>query len=174
MYMYMYVYVYVYIYIHRCVYIYIYMYVCMYVCMYIHIYVCIYIYIYVCMCVCIYIYIYIYIYIHTSNKTILSIHNEQKQQNNTYTHNTQQKVAGRDSGRGPGDLFWHWSQKGEVLRRGVGTLRYLLPPNASVQGQPDGLTIHTQKWFLGAGFLGAPPISLSWSILRPTSHSSRY
>ena len=25
--------------------------------------------------------------------------------------------------------------------------------------QPDGLTIHTQKWFLGAGFLGAPPIS---------------
>ena len=31
----------------------------------------------------------------------------------------------------------------------------------SVQLQPDGLTIHTDKWFLGAGFLGAPPISLN-------------
>ena len=52
------------------------------------------------------------------------------------------------------------SEKGEVLLRGVGTLRDLFPPNASVQWQPDGLTIHTKKWFLGAGFLGAPPISL--------------
>ena len=50
--------------------------------------------------------------------------------------------------------------KGEVLLRGVGTLRYLFPPNASVQWQPDGLIIHANKWFLGAGFLGAPPISL--------------
>ena len=32
--------------------------------------------------------------------------------------------------------------------------------SASVQWQPDGLTIHAKKWFLGAGFLGAPPISL--------------
>ena len=29
----------------------------------------------------------------------------------------------------------------------------------TVQWQPDGLTIHAEKWFLGAGFLGAPPIS---------------
>ena len=42
----------------------------------------------------------------------------------------------------------------------VCTLRYLSPPNASVQWQPDGLTFHTEKWFPGAGFLGAPPISL--------------
>ena len=35
-----------------------------------------------------------------------------------------------------------------------------IPPNASVQWQPDGLTFHTKKWFLGASFLGAPPISL--------------
>ena len=52
------------------------------------------------------------------------------------------------------------SEKGKLLLRGVGTLRYLFPPNASVQWQPDVLTIHTNKWFLGAGFLGAPPISL--------------
>ena len=47
-----------------------------------------------------------------------------------------------------------------MLLRGVGTLRYAFQPNASVQCQPDGLTSHTKKWFLGAGFLGAPPISL--------------
>ena len=47
-----------------------------------------------------------------------------------------------------------------MLLRGVGTLRFVSPPNASVQWQPDGLTIHTKKWFLEAGFLGAPPISL--------------
>ena len=51
-------------------------------------------------------------------------------------------------------------EKGEVLLRGVGALRYSFPPNASVQWQPGDLTIHTKKWFLGAGFLGAPPISL--------------
>ena len=27
------------------------------------------------------------------------------------------------------------------------------PASASVQWQPDGLTIHTKQWFLGAGFL---------------------
>ena len=27
-----------------------------------------------------------------------------------------------------------------------------------MQWQPDGLTIHTKKRFLGSGFLGAPPI----------------
>ena len=48
-------------------------------------------------------------------------------------------------------------EKGEVLLGGVGTLRYSFPPNAPVQWQPDGLTIHTKKWFQGAGFLGSPP-----------------
>ena len=52
------------------------------------------------------------------------------------------------------------SEKGEVLLEGVGTLRYSFPPDASVQWQPGQLTINTKKWFLGAGFLGAPPISL--------------
>ena len=52
------------------------------------------------------------------------------------------------------------SEKGEVLLRGVGTLQYLCPPNASAQWQPDGLTIHAKEWFPGAGFLGAPSISL--------------
>ena len=34
------------------------------------------------------------------------------------------------------------SEKGEVPLRGVGTLRYVFPPSASVHWQPDGLTIH--------------------------------
>ena len=52
------------------------------------------------------------------------------------------------------------SEKLEVLLGGVGTLRYLSPPNASAQWQPGDLTIHTNKWSLGAGFLGSPPIYL--------------
>ena len=51
-------------------------------------------------------------------------------------------------------------RRGEVLLRGVGTLRYSFPPNASVQWQPDVFTIHIKQWFLGARFLGALPISL--------------
>ena len=52
------------------------------------------------------------------------------------------------------------SMRGEVLLRGVGTLRYVVSIEyASVQWQPVGLTIHTKKWFLGARFLGAPPIN---------------
>ena len=54
-----------------------------------------------------------------------------------------------------------------VLLRRFGTLRYfrslvkaLLVKCPSVQWQPDGLTIHTKRWFLEAGFPGAPPISL--------------
>ena len=31
-----------------------------------------------------------------------------------------------------------------------------------MQWQPDGFFIHTDRWFLGAGFLGAPPISLTY------------
>ena len=37
------------------------------------------------------------------------------------------------------------SEKGEVLLRGIGTLRYLFPQNACVQWQPDGLTSPRQK-----------------------------
>ena len=60
------------------------------------------------------------------------------------------------------------SEKGEVLLRGVGALRYYFPPNASVQWQPGDLTIHSKRWFLGAGFLGATPISLTPSPPRPS------
>ena len=42
-------------------------------------------------------------------------------------------------------------EKWEVLLRGVGTLRHFFLMV---------LTIHTKKWFLGAGFLGEPPTSL--------------
>ena len=45
------------------------------------------------------------------------------------------------------------SEKGEVLPRGVGTLRCFVPPNASVHRQPDDMAIHAKKLFLGAGFL---------------------
>ena len=50
-------------------------------------------------------------------------------------------------------------ERGSAPKRGRHSTIFV-PPNASVQWQPDGLTIHTNKWFLGAGFLGAPPISL--------------
>ena len=54
-----------------------------------------------------------------------------------------------------------------MLLRGVGTLRYVLILSDNYVCQvpicavaADGLTIHAEKWFLGAGFLGAPPNSL--------------
>ena len=57
--------------------------------------------------------------------------------------------------------------------KGVGTLRYLLILSEnyvvkcpSVQWQPDGLTIRTNKWFLGAGSPGAPPSSLRDASVR--------
>ena len=34
-------------------------------------------------------------------------------------------------------------------------------PDASAQWRPDGSTIHAKKCLLGAGVLGAPPISLT-------------
>ena len=64
--------------------------------------------------------------------------------------------------------YYYYSEKGEVLLRGSALydivwslVTTLLVKCPSVQWQPDGLTIHANKWFLGAGFLGAPPISLS-------------
>ena len=46
-------------------------------------------------------------------------------------------------------------------RHSTSSMKTLLAKCPSVQWQPDGFTINTKKWFLGAGFLGAPPISLS-------------
>ena len=40
--------------------------------------------------------------------------------------------------------------------RGSALYDMAFPLDASVQWQPDDLTIHTDKWFLGAGFVGAP------------------
>ena len=48
----------------------------------------------------------------------------------------------------------------------------LLPRNASVQWLPDGLAIHTNKCFLEAGFLAAPPISIILPRRRPTARRS--
>ena len=54
---------------------------------------------------------------------------------------------------------------GEVPpKRGRHSTICVLPPNASVQWQPDGLAVRTNKLLLGAGFLGAPPISLTLSF----------
>ena len=65
-------------------------------------------------------------------------------------------------------MAWHSQDGGggKVRERGSAPKRgrhstICFPPNASVQWQPDGLTIYTKKWFLGARFLGAPPSSLT-------------
>ena len=50
-------------------------------------------------------------------------------------------------------------ERGSAPKRGRHSAIFF-PPHASLQWQPDGLTIHTKKWFPGAGFLGAPPIYL--------------
>ena len=84
----------------------------------------------------------------------------------TYTHQNHKSQESRPSTTGqrctslcpPGGSH---SEKGEVLLRGVGTLQYFSPPDASVQWQPDDLAIPTNMWLLGAGSLGAPPVSLS-------------
>ena len=46
----------------------------------------------------------------------------------------------------------------DMFRSSAKTLLVKCP---SVQWQPDGFTIRTQKWLLGAGFLGAPRIFFS-------------
>ena len=53
------------------------------------------------------------------------------------------------------------SEKGEVLQRGVGTLQFLFHQMHLRNGSLVAWTIQTKKWLLGAGFLGAPPISLN-------------
>ena len=55
----------------------------------------------------------------------------------------------------------------DIFRSSVKALLIKCP---AVQWRPaGGLTMHTHKWFLGAGFLGAPPISLSRSPSCPLS-----
>ena len=128
------IYIYIYIYIYVCILVF-YRCVCVCLCVCICMYVCMYIYIYI------HVYVYIYIYIYTCIHTHVM-----------YTGEPRWELERRGEGGK--------SEKGEVLLRGVGTLRHLFPPSASVQWQPDGLTIHAKKWLLGAGFLGKPTISL--------------
>ena len=121
--------------------------------LYIYIYIHIYTHMYVCMCICMSVYLYLSIYpsIYLSLYTYIHIYIYICIYIYIYIYTWAQSRHGRRS------------EKGEVLLRGVGTQQLFVPPNASVQGQPDGLTIYTkEEWFLGAGFLGAPPISLKW------------
>ena len=102
---------------------------------YIHIYTYTHVYVYICMYVCMSVYIYIYVYI---VYTIL-LYNHIRTYIYIYIYIY---------------ICMHACiEKGEVLLRVVGTLRYVVPPNASVQWQPDGLTIPTHKWLLGVGLL---------------------
>ena len=132
----MYVYIYIYTYMYVCIYIYIYVYVCVYIYIYIHMYVYIYIYICIYVTVCLYYYMYstYVLYVLHVFLCILLYY------------------------RG-----WHHAtccqRRGSAPKRGRhSTISF--SPNASVQWQSDGSTIHTDKWFLRAGFLGAPPIYL--------------
>ena len=65
------------------------------------------------------------------------------------------------------------SEKGEVLLRGVGTLRHFSPPDASVQWQPDGLTIHAKQLpFLlsgGGGLWSVGPLRWLRRLWKETS-----
>ena len=55
-------------------------------------------------------------------------------------------------GLNPQLVVKHDTQHVYILREIMKTLLVKCP---SMQWRPDGLTIHTAKWFLGAGFLGA-------------------
>ena len=67
-------------------------------------------------------------------------------------------------------------RKGECSLEGPALYDIFRPPDASVQWQPDGFD---NPQFLGAGFLGAPPIFLtepiSWRCGRPLAqgHGNR-
>ena len=71
--------------------------------------------------------------------------------------------------------FFEIRERGSAPNMGGHSTICLLHPNASVQWQPDGLTIHIKMWFLGAGFLGAPPISLKQPafVLEPPDEDSK-
>jgi hypothetical protein len=57
-------------------------------------------------------------------------------------------------------MFVHFA--GDKLSCCQPSVKTLLVKCPSVQWQPDGLTIHHNKLFLGAGFLGALPIALNY------------
>ena len=98
--------------------------------MYLYIYTYIYVYIYIYIQVCVYVCVYVYVCIHIY----------------IYTHTERHAHV----------IYMHT----QVLLRGIGTLGKLCSPDASVWWQPDGLTIHTENWLPGAGFLGTPPTYL--------------
>ena len=98
------------------------------------------------------IYIYIYIYTHTRHDVYIYIYIH------IHTHTT--PSAGHGAGRDPYSRIRDApcvGERGCAPKRGRHSTIFV----STVQWQPDSLTIHTNKWFLGAGFLGASPISLS-------------
>ena len=115
----------------------IYIYTYVYVCMHIYIYIYTYTHI-VCMHMCVYIYIYIYIYVYVCIYIYI----------NVYIYIYIYIYIMKSIRSALYDIWWS-------------SMKALLVKCPSVQWQPDGLTIRANKWFLGAGFLGAPPISLT-------------
>ena len=110
----------------------------------------------ICMYICMYIYIYIYVILLASpadtRRRLVAVPNSVPPVPRTPKPAPNPLVAAvvRERGSAP-----------ERVRHST----IFVSPNASVQWQPDGLAIPTKKWFLRAGFLGAPPISpvkLSW------------
>ena len=146
-----YIYIYIYTYIHVYMYVYVCRYVCLYVCMHLSLSLSIYIYIHVYICVHIFIYIYIYPGDQRpSEKGYIIVHSRvgvDFGERRVETRILKRRILNMD-----------FNMVGAPKRGRHSTIFF--PPNASVQWQPDGLIIRTDKWFLGAGLLGAPPMSL--------------
>ena len=107
---------------------------------YIYIYTHIYMYIYIYM-----LYIHIYIYISISISISISTRRSRARAGSA------RKVRERRSAP-------KWGRHSTISFYSL--VKTLLVRCPSVQWRPDGLTIHANRWFLGARFLGAPPISL--------------
>ena len=104
-----------------------------------------------------YIYIYIYIYIHTYILEYDMIWYNRLSYYTTVRRRT---------------LLSPWSvvrERGSAPKGGRHSTIFF-PADASVLWQPDVLTIYTKKLFLGAGFRGAPPISLTKGPLPRKRH----
>ena len=123
----------------------------------------------------IYIYTYVYIYIYTYIDTYIDLYFDPTKplQNHAPRSRQLSEALARFTPKFASSQIQLISvrERGSAPKRGRHSTIFF-PPNASVQLQPDGLTTHTEKWLLGAGFLGAPPISLTMSTTVPVRKSA--